>query len=393
MRELAIGTEDGFYEIHPQGGAPITVYCDLTLGADYYMCDECNQFSRYRPTDWTSIAFSYSFDWHPGVGECDGGTTLEKDAPSLEECWEQCTNDGAFTSKCVNWNDASASLGGGCHCIGERNYDFHNCTCAESYTGYGYTWSGCVPWRDHGWCGTSDCGICDGATSTGCWDFCIPTEEEIGCAFEIVMQGTLAIHDTVSGDTSGSCNRAGGYSNDHFFLISLEEDTCNSNSIMLSTCGSAFDTVRAFDLTRDGIRLTASDCMSRAWQWIHIYTESWEEIYSCDDCGHSFCGGERFRTVARVNLEAGNYWVVIEGHGESSGQYMLTYDCLMNDYDDRGDTAAYLEVCVQSGDSDWGVAVPRGAPFPGDCEAADYEHECPTGTQPIIPRTREHWVR
>ena len=40
---------DGYYEIHPNGedGDAVTVYCDLTLGADYYICDDCNDFHSY----------------------------------------------------------------------------------------------------------------------------------------------------------------------------------------------------------------------------------------------------------------------------------------------------------------------------------------------------------
>ena len=68
-----------------------------------------------------------------------------------------------------------------------------------------------------------------------------------GCEFSSLDQGTLEIGDTVTGDTSESCDYSGTASNDHYYRISLQEDTsktCSGNSVMLSSCGSEFDTVR-----------------------------------------------------------------------------------------------------------------------------------------------------
>ena len=62
-------------------------------------------------------------------------------------------------------------------------------------------------------------------------------------------------------------------------------------------------------------------------------------------------------------------------------------------YED-GTLADTSDYCVRSDDADWGVAVPRGTDFLRDCENDDgFEHGCPTGMEPIIPRSREHWVR
>ena len=41
--------DDGYYEIWPNGkdGDPVTVFCDLTLAADYYKCEGCSNFWRF----------------------------------------------------------------------------------------------------------------------------------------------------------------------------------------------------------------------------------------------------------------------------------------------------------------------------------------------------------
>ena len=98
--------------------------------------------------------------------------------------------DHNFDTTCVNWNAASEE----CYCVGQSTY---NCSIDDTY------------------------------------------------------QGTLALGDTVTGDTSGSCNMIGQESNDHFYWLELDEATttsCDGNSVQLSSCGSSYDTVRA-DLT------------------------------------------------------------------------------------------------------------------------------------------------
>ena len=58
--------DDGFYDIYPEGGGdgdPVTVYCDMVLGADYYKCDGCSDFWKYHSLSWSSTSsYSYSFD-------------------------------------------------------------------------------------------------------------------------------------------------------------------------------------------------------------------------------------------------------------------------------------------------------------------------------------------
>ena len=124
-------------------------------------------------------------------------------------------------------------------------------------------------------------------------------------------------------------------------------------------------------------------------QWIRIFTEGWDPIYSCDDCGE--CDT---RTVARVNLDVGNYWVLIEGFEGNVGDYTLEFECLDYYYGEEDGTLADTEsICVSTDDERWGVAVPRGTEFPGRCDGdGGYDHSCPDGMEPIIPRSREHWV-
>jgi len=116
--------DDGFYDIYPEGGDgdPVTVYCDMVLGADYYKCDDCNDFWRYHPLSWSSTnSYSYSFDWHPNVGYLDGcGEWVEKsNADSLQECWEKCENVDDTVG--VSWGY------GMCYCFTGGNYWYDMC--------------------------------------------------------------------------------------------------------------------------------------------------------------------------------------------------------------------------------------------------------------------------
>ena len=75
-------------------------------------------------------------------------------------------------------------------------------------------------------------------------DYSSYDDDDERCGF--AHQGTLAIGDTVTGDTGDSCSLIGEASNDHYFWVSLDEDTkttCGGNGVMLSTCGSSYDTV------------------------------------------------------------------------------------------------------------------------------------------------------
>ena len=197
---MGLGSEDGYYDIYPDGkdGDPLTVYCDLALGADYYMCHDCNEFWRFSLSEWSQTnALSYSFDWHPNVGYCDGGGEWREqpDASSLEQCWQRCmtdVDDDGFMTKCVNW--------------------FHDQDDPDTY----------------------------------CYCMGMPLDD---CSIEDAYQGTLALGETVTGDTSsGSCSMTGQSSNDHLYWVQLDEDTatsCDGNSVVLSSCGSGFDTVRS----------------------------------------------------------------------------------------------------------------------------------------------------
>ena len=170
--------DDGYYDIYPEGGDgdPVTVYCDMALGADYYKCDDCNDFWRYHTLSWstsinsysyrcqhramtssivacasfhrcrdwsaglcTSIMISHShsylhshsrsFDWHPNVGYLDGcGESVEKsNADSLQECWEKCENVDDTVG--ISWG-----YGNMCYCFTGGEYWYELCEyCVNEY--------------------------------------------------------------------------------------------------------------------------------------------------------------------------------------------------------------------------------------------------------------------
>ena len=262
VRDVGIGDASDYYEIYPDGkdGDPVTVYCDLTLGADYYMCEDCDEFWRYSPSEWVSTnALSYSFDWHPGVGYCDDCDDCEwrdKNAGSLQECWEKCTNNQNFGTACVNWNPQEEE----CYCMGVGSDDDDD-ECVSAYSSL----------------------------------------------------------------------------------------TCEDGSLMLSVgCDD------------DG----CSNCTMTA-----DYTEYSGGVYYCDNTYYYYDSDLDGTPEGFAELPSPScYWVSCDDDGLPAG------------------------TCIRSEDVNWGVAVPRGTAFPGDCDDG-YEHECPGGMEPIIPRSREHWAR
>ena len=59
---------------------------------------------------------------------------------------------------------------------------------------------------------------------------------------------------------------------------------------------------------------------------------------------------------------------------------------------DASDYCLQQLMTTEGVDDNWGVAVPHGTAFPGGCDDG-YDHGCPAGMEPIIPRSREHWAR
>lgn len=82
-----------------------------------------------------------------------------------------------------------------------------------------------------------------------------------------------------------------------------------------------------------------------------------EQDYECD-CSGCECpaDGAAKRTVARTDLSAGDYWVLIEGHAAGdNGNYTLSFECLSYAYDGdeieqnhnlSSNSAAYYSVIV-----------------------------------------------
>ena len=190
-------------------------------------------------SDWSTTVLSYSFDWHPGVGYCEGGEWEYESADSLEECWANCENEDEFATACVHWNPEEAA----CYCMGE--WDVESDYCIQSRGG---DWGVAVPRGTEfpGSCGEDE----DDEDYYAYYyqdDYYAYYSGDLGEKCGFVNQGSLTIGETVTGDTTDACSVAGGDSNDHFFRVSLDEDTrltCNGTNVMLSTCESEFDTVR-----------------------------------------------------------------------------------------------------------------------------------------------------
>ena len=307
MRSSGLGSEDGYYKIYPDGkdGTSVIVYCDLTLGADYHMCDDCNGFWRFSPSDWLQT-LSYSFDWHPNVGYCDEGHWRHQDADSLEECWRACVPSAAGSS-----------------------YSY-----AVSYS-FSYSSS-------------KQCFVVEDA-------YC----EEYAQSYHNMGGGGMTQSYSTAEECMNGCNNhtscTRGYfyapaQYCYFFGIDGYADTCTWNH-----CGDC----------------TGFECdpSSGDFHYGGNYYDGGYYTYGGDD--------DDFATAC-VN------WNPEEEQCYCMGEW--------SDDDHQIDTSDY---CVRGDDSNWGVAVPRGTAFPGDCDYDDdsYEHECPSGLEPIIPRTREHWAR
>ena len=298
---------DGYYEIHPNGedGDAVTVYCDLTLGADYYICDDCNDFWRYTPTEWASTnALSYSFDWHPSVGYCEGGDWRELAVGSLEECWEVCAPSAAGSS----YSYSSSHSFSYSYTYLKECFEVENAYCQEYDESYHNMEGG---------------GMTESySTAQECMEGCYNRAD---CA-------------------RGYFYAPGQYC--YFFGIDGYADTC--------TWGDCGDDCTGFEC----------DPSSGDFHYGGNY-------YTYDS------GGDNFATAC-VN------WMPEEERCSCMGEW--------SDDDSEIDASDY---CVQSDDPRWGVAVPRGTEFSRDCEndGDSYEHDCPSGMEPIIPRSREHWVR
>lgn len=160
---------------------------------------------------------------------------------SAEECFSACVAQYADTT-CIAW------CGGDDDDCGDKS-----CWCEEIGDAICMAdedeWQALIPFATEI---PSTCqGAHDGNDDYDAWDDYYNYDDDSyyddddeRCGF--AHQGTLAIGDTVTGDTGDSCSLIGEASNDHYFWVSLDEDTkttCGGNGVMLSTCGSSYDTV------------------------------------------------------------------------------------------------------------------------------------------------------
>ena len=133
-----------------------------------------------------------------------------------------CQNT-CFGETCDYWSSVGHSCGDleslyGCECT--------DCSCGGSgYGGYGYG-GGCTPEYE--------------SRDNVCSEFYY-IEAEIYCI------DSMTLGDTVS-DTTMGCSKVGQDSPEHMYKLTLTEDTftaCGGDAVLISTCGSGFDTVRS----------------------------------------------------------------------------------------------------------------------------------------------------
>lgn len=109
--------------------------------------------------------------------------------------------------------------------------------------------------------------------------------------------GAIYCGATVHGSTVGAGQHVGNGASDHIY--SFHVPPSRAGMIQFDSCGSTFDT------------------------WIRVMSHHMsQEIASCDDCGP--CG---IQSVVEVELEPGDYVVVLEGFAVNEGDYQLAMNC------------------------------------------------------------------
>ena len=109
--------------------------------------------------------------------------------------------------------------------------------------------------------------------------------------------GTIYCGQVVHGTTVGEGSHIGNGASDHIY--SFHVPPSRAGLVQFDSCGSTFDT------------------------WIRVMSHHMaDEIISCDDCGP--CG---VQSVVEVELETGDYVVVLEGYASSEGDYTLAMNC------------------------------------------------------------------
>ena len=162
-----------------------------------------------------------------------------------------------------------------------------NSACTNgSYTG-SLSNNGFIPNGYYGYDGISYtyCG------SGGCYVSC-----DNPCMVE--PEPSISCGETIPGSTTTSSNNYGGSSPEDIYAF----EVLTSSSVTFSTCNSNYDT------------------------WLRIYDSNMQEIESCDDCGD--CGVQT--VLENIALSPGNYYILIEGYSDYSGDYNLEMTCVDN---------------------------------------------------------------
>ena len=144
---------------------------------------------------------------------------------------------------------------------------------------------------------------------------------------------TVACDGSVNGTTVGLPNLTGQPSGDAVYLVVID----NPTEVLFNACASEFDT------------------------FLHVYRVASgfsDEVCQCDDCQDcedcAYACGTHFATAMECYLEAGEYFLVINGFNSSEGMYELDMTCAptcanndeCNDHEYCSDQYKCWDACV-----------------------------------------------
>jgi len=120
----------------------------------------------------------------------------------------------------------------------------------------------------------------------------------VSCPFVVAAQGDVGCGSVITGNSATGVSQVGQPAPEHWWRFVAP----TTGVYTFNSCGSSYDS------------------------WIHLFRRTGNnangQLASCDDCGP--CGT---RTVLAITLQAGSYFVVMDGYSNSSGTYRLGVTC------------------------------------------------------------------